>query len=201
MSNNKDAFSNIYDTNAWGPGSGPGSGVGLITPYLSILQRTLDEMKPRRVVDLGCGYFEPYKNLDWSSCGEYLGVDVVERCIKDNHKYENEKRQFVCADWLTDKSLHDGDLVICKDVLQHLPHSDVLSGLRMLANYRWALITNSIILGGEPPNTDIIAGGCRPLNLLLAPYNLRPSKYETWCAYANHVPDVKLSLWVRGQKI
>lgn len=201
MKTTTDAFNDIYENHSWGSGSGPGSVAGLVAPYLTILQRTLDEMKPACVVDLGCGFFDPYKDLDWSQCGQYIGVDVVPQCIKSNRKYENECRRFVCADWLDSDTFHGGDLVLCKDVLQHLPHTDVMAGLRAIVNYRWALITNSVILGTEPPNTDIVAGGCRPLNLLLPPYNIRPSKYESWCAYGNMVPDVKLSILVPGPKI
>src|SRR6185503_8651970 len=110
-------FETIYESGGWGHGSGPGSAVEGLGPYHRYLQALLVEKRPKKVVDLGCGYFEPYSMIDWQDA-DYIGIDVVERCIKANLRYFETRRIFMLADWCNMEDLPEADLAICKDVLQ-----------------------------------------------------------------------------------
>jgi hypothetical protein len=147
------------------------------------------------VVDLGCGYFAPYAKTKWGAC-EYIGIDVVEKCIRRNLRYLTPKRTFLQRDWCEMEELPDADLAICKDVLQHWNHQDVCRGLERLSKYPFVLITNSIICGRRVVNGDIRTGGFRPLNVSLPPYSLRAKESKEYRVVTNVEMDRKLIfLW------
>jgi SAM-dependent methyltransferase len=177
-------FETIYRNGGWGRGSGPGSAVEGLGPYHRYLQALLLEKRPKKIVDLGCGYFEPYARLDWQDA-DYVGIDLVEHCIKANKRYSAARRVFRLADWCNVDDLPDADLAICKDVLQHWCHADVCKGLARLSRYRICLITNSIVLGTLRVNGDIQNGDVRPLDLLLKPYSLLASACATYEVITN----------------
>jgi len=168
---------------------------GGLAAYLRFLQRLLRSRRPSRVVDLGCGYFSPYANMDWGDC-EYIGIDVVEKCIRQNLCYATPKRAFLCRDWCEMEEWPEADLALCKDVLQHWSHHDVCRGLTRLSKYPLVLITNSIQCGGRMVNADIGPGGFRPLNVSLPPYSLHATETRTYRVGTNSEMDKKLIfLW------
>jgi SAM-dependent methyltransferase len=186
-------FEAIYQKGLWGKGSGPGSSVNGLAHYHDVLQKLLGDKRPGTVVDLGCGYFEPYAKLDWEDW-YYVGIDIVERCIKANSLFSGPKRVFRIGDWSNMEDLPDADIAICKDVLQHWCHLDICRGLERLSRYPCCLITNSVILGSRPVNHDIPNGDVRPLDLLAKPYSLRVSACETYEVPANPEFDRKQTL-------
>ena len=77
--------------------------------------------------------------------------------------------QFDVVNAITD--LPSADLVICKDVLQHLPLADVAALLRYFRQRcRFALVTNDIY-PAVATNEDIAPGGWRALRLDQPPFN------------------------------
>jgi SAM-dependent methyltransferase len=147
------------------------------------------------VVDLGCGYFAPHADMDWGDCA-YIGIDIVEKCARQNLRYSTPKRAFLCCDWCAMAELPQADLALCKDVLQHWNHHDVCRGLARLSKYPLVLITNSMECGGRVVNADIGTGGFRPLNVSLPPYSLRATQTRTYRVATNSEMDKKLIfLW------
>jgi len=69
--------------------------------------------------------------------------------------------------------LPGGDLLIAKEMLQHLPNKTVTEYIAVIAHrYRFALLTDAI----EPverPNTDSDFGDWRPLRLDRPPFSAR----------------------------
>src|SRR5688572_10419327 len=76
-------FSEIYARHEWGAGSGPGSLPESTREYRRVLQRLFWALRPCRVLDVGCGYFDPYAELDWKGV-EYVGLDVVPAVVESN---------------------------------------------------------------------------------------------------------------------
>jgi SAM-dependent methyltransferase len=168
---------------------------GGLDAYLRFLQQILRTCRPSRVVDLGCGYFSPYANLDWGDC-QYIGIDVAAKCIRQNLPYSTPKRAFVHRDWCNMAKLPEADLALCKDVLQHWSHHDVCRGLVLLSKYPLVLITNSMVCGRGVVNADIGTGGFRPLNVAKPPYSLRAKKSQVYRVKTNAEMDKKLLfLW------
>lgn len=181
-------FSEIYLSHSWEgkSRSGPGSDLENAKFYLDVLARFIKEPKNsiHSVVDIGCGDWSLAKDINWEGIN-YLGIDIVPELIVDlNETYACENINFINADLVHDE-LPTADLIIVKDVLQHLSNKSVEVFLTKLNSYRFAIITNDIRkvftkkwtfgLIKTPlaqPNTDIEDGGSRPLKLIEAPFNL-----------------------------
>jgi glycosyltransferase involved in cell wall biosynthesis/SAM-dependent methyltransferase len=183
-------FSGIYARDQWGNGSGPGSSMRVVKPYIAYLEQFLREHEIKSVLDVGCGDWQFSKTVDWGDA-EYLGVDVVESVIHANEAaYGSEKVSFWWIDAF-DADLPAADLLILKDVLQHWSNAEILAFLPRLANYRYVLITNCY--GAE--NADITTGDYRPLDITRAPFNLPATQVlsfgQEW--------DKRVFLWTRAE--
>jgi len=168
---NKKVFSKIYKEDLWQGGSGGGSKVENVKEYVDVLQKYIDKPEVKTVLDLGCGDWQFSKFLDLSSVS-YLGVDVVESIIESNStSYSASNIKFISRD-ITTYEVPKADLIICKDVLQHLCNKDVVTILvKIITSSKFSLITNDF----NPDNTenkDIDNGNYRCLDLTLSPFYL-----------------------------
>ncbi len=164
-------FTSIYERNIWGNGSGEGSSLTKKDPYVRLLEQFIQEKQIRRVVDVGCGDWQFSRLVDWQG-SEYLGIDVVASVIAANQKiFATPTIRFICADPLEPEFVFPpADLIIIKDVLQHLSNAHVLTLLEKLkqSSARYALITNDY----DTRNPDIPNGDTRPLDVRRPPFNL-----------------------------
>lgn len=161
-------FDEIYRTDAWGHGSGVGSLPLATGPYRAFLQAFLRDNHVRSVVDLGCGDMQTSARLDWTGV-DYLGVDASPDMVRRN-KLRFRARGLHFATFTSYDALPPADVLLAKDVLQHLPNADVHAVLG-LRRYRFLLLTNCV--AGEGANEDIAPGGFRPLRLADPPFSGR----------------------------
>ena len=168
---NKKVFSKIYKEGLWNEGSGDGSKIENVGEYVDVLQKYIDKPEIKTVLDLGCGDWQFSKFLDLSSV-LYLGVDVVDSVIDSNiDLYSASNIDFISRDIIT-YELPQVDLIICKDVLQHLSNRDVISVLiKIIKSSKFALITNDFN-PESTSNIDIENGDYRYLDLTLSPFFL-----------------------------
>jgi 2-polyprenyl-3-methyl-5-hydroxy-6-metoxy-1,4-benzoquinol methylase len=168
---NKEVFSKIYKEDLWHGGSGAGSKIENVKEYVDILQKYIDKPEVKTVLDLGCGDWQFSKFLDLSSVS-YLGVDVVDSVIDSNiNLYSASNIDFINRD-ITTYEVPQVDLIICKDVLQHLCNKDVISVLvKIIKSSKFALITNDFN-PESTSNIDIENGDYRYLDLTLSPFFL-----------------------------
>ena len=168
---NKKVFSKIYKEDLWNEGSGDGSKIENVREYVDVLQKYIDKPEIKTVIDLGCGDWQFSKFLDLSSV-LYLGVDVVDSVIDSNiDLYSASNIDFISRDIIT-YELPQVDLIICKDVLQHLSNKDVISVLiKIIKSSKFALITNDFN-SESTSNIDIENGDYRYLDLTLSPFFL-----------------------------
>lgn len=167
----EDVFQDIYDNDLWTNGSGPGSTPQSTIEYRAFVERFIIENDVRTVTDLGCGDWQFSRLMDWSQC-DYVGFDVVTSVIERNRKlYARDNVRFEKLNNIAE--LPGGDLLLSKEVLQHLPNELILEYLMQIRRkYRLALLTNAI----EPldsANREITAGDWRPIRLDRAPFLLR----------------------------
>lgn len=164
-------FDDIYKGDSWGFGSGHGSLPSVTKGYRAYLETFIKENNIKSIVDYGCGDWQFSRYIDWGDAS-YLGVDIVERVINDNNKkYANKhvKFQHIAPN---DKSIPQADLLIIKDVLQHMSEKDVKAFLeKTLPKFRYALITNCIEPRGDI-NASIATGEFRPLDLRQKPFDI-----------------------------
>lgn len=155
-------FTRVYQ------GSGVGSRPDRTVEYRAFLSQFLVRNQIRSVVDLGCGDWQFSRYLDWSGI-DYLGLDVVPAVIDaNNRQFSADNIRFEL--FQAPERLPPADLLLCKDVLQHLPNRLVKAYLAAFrGKYKYALVTNDEE-PAELQNTDIEVGGWRTLRLDRAPF-------------------------------
>ena len=167
-SNVKDVFESIYENAIWGGGSGAGSDLSRTVVYVAYVQHIMDKYSVKSVVDIGCGDWRFSKYIDFSGC-KYLGVDIVESVISANIKnYGNNNIIFQLGN-ATEFEIPKCDLLLCKDVLQHLSNKNVRAILHKSRVATRALFTNDFY----PVNEDCNDGDTRPLNIASAPFDMK----------------------------
>ncbi|OYV35430.1 MAG: hypothetical protein B7Z80_18415 [Rhodospirillales bacterium 20-64-7] len=162
------AFAKVYADGKWGNGSGPGSLPKNTVSYRALLENFMADNGIRTVTDLGCGDWQISRHVNWSGV-QYTGLDAVPDVIANNLKAFGSVN--IAFDVSTQPGdLKGGDLLIAKEVLQHLPNALIVAYLEAIkTRYRFALVTNSIAPGAHF-NHDIAAGACRPLKPYLSPF-------------------------------
>jgi len=183
--NYEEAFTKAYEDPAiWQKEyvgtSGSGSTPKNARPYQELLQRFLATHDIHSVIDLGCGDWQFSRLINWTGI-EYLGLDIVPKVIKANQeKYRAANIHFFTANFI-DIDLPKSDLLVCKDVLQHLPVQDIKRFLKKTGKYKYCLITNDVDpLTLTSDNCDIPAGHYRPIDLTEAPFCLKARKILTY---------------------
>ena len=192
-------FSHIYKTGEWGTNadgegiSGMGSLPANAIPYLSMLQEFLVKYRIQSVVDVGCGDWELSKLIDWRSI-DYRGYDAAKEVIENiTARYGQANRTFFACDAIH-ADLPQADLLICKDVLQHLPNSFIYDIIPQLPKYKYCLITNDIDYGplyDRKLNADIQMGLGRCVDLTMPPFNVKGIPFMRYIS-DGHVKEVLL---------
>jgi SAM-dependent methyltransferase len=198
-------FDTIYETNEWGFGSGPGSLPSTTRLYRAFLEDFLVKHNIGSVLDYGCGDWQFSRLVDWHGA-HYTGVDVVKTVIDRNIRKYASPRAVFRAIGPADFGTPAADLLIAKDVLQHLTGSQIESFVKnILPRHKFALVTNCVN-PAERINCDIATGGFRPLDLRKHPFNLPaesvlefsvPAKFS-WRRMRKYHASMKMTLLVRN---
>ncbi len=156
-------FDSMYQPG--GTGSGIGSSPSYTEGYRAFLEAFMRDHAIESVLDLGCGDWQFSQLVDWGSRW-YVGVDEVASLVKRLEKEHGSPfRHFV-----TKPTIRTFDLVICKDVMIHLPNAEVVKLLAKLARHKHLLLVNDI---APLPNADCLRGHYRPLDVTAEPFNLK----------------------------
>jgi len=123
------AFDKIYEGNFWGFGSGHGSLPAVTRGYRDFIEKFLQANKIRSVVDYGCGDWQFSRLIDWKGA-HYTGLDIAKKVIESNNqKYASGDVEFLAIE-PSDNEIPSADLLITKDVLQHLTRNEIERFLR-----------------------------------------------------------------------
>jgi SAM-dependent methyltransferase len=169
-------FNRIYAEGTWGKDvagkgtSGTGSTLEITREYRAYLEDFIKTHKITSVVDAGCGDWTFSSAIDWGGAS-YLGVDIASDVIATvRARHEKGNITFQVGD-ITD-DLPAADLLISKDVLQHLSntlvHNFIRNNLRT-GKYKWVILTND--RGSK--NSDVESGGYRAIDLSAPPFDVR----------------------------
>ena len=209
---NNHAFSEIYDNHVWQGRSlsGPGSDAERTIEFRSLLEQFLKEHDIRSVVDIGCGDWSYSQLIDWTGI-KYVGIDAVDSVIKKNiYQHAKPNISFLNID-ATHQNIPEADLLIVKEVLQHLPTQDVHSILAKAKAYPFAIFINDISHHVRaswkqlwrwqsvcPTNCDIEPGGYRLLALREPPFSLTAKHLLTYQnEYKGRRWEKEVLLWTR----
>ena len=169
-------FNRIYAEGTWGRDvagkgiSGTGSTLEITREYRAYVEDFLKTHAVKSVVDAGCGDWSFSRAINWGEAS-YLGVDIASDVIAAvRNKHESGKIKFQVGDISGD--LPAADLLISKDVLQHLSndlvHKFIRNNLRT-GKYKWVILTND--RGSK--NNDVASGGYRAIDLAAPPFDVR----------------------------
>jgi len=173
-----EAFHNVYESGRWGGTSGAGSKPENAAQYLSILQKFFKDPQYNKIVDFGSGDWQLMSNIYIPNDKEYLGYDVSTVILEKTKHHSKENIKFHHTSGVRDfvQQGVKGDLIIVKDVLQHMQTEDIKIFIEeVLPNYKAALITNDY----KPHPRKGINGdlkklvGHRSLDLRQEPFNLQ----------------------------
>ena len=158
------AFQTIYTEQRWSDGSGPAD----TTEYRAFIERFIDANSIRSITDFGCGDLHFSHLINWWQ-GEYLGLDIVPGTVDRNRtRFAVPNVRFEQLTAIED--IPSGDLLLSKEVLQHLPNQTIIDYLAVIRKkYRFAILTNAI--APTSANTDVVTGSWRPVRLQDAPFN------------------------------
>ena len=169
-------FNRIYAEGTWGKDvagkgtSGTGSTLEITREYRAYVEEFIRTHNVKSVVDAGCGDWGFSSKIDWGQAS-YLGVDIASDVIATvRSKYEKGNVTFQVGN-ITDE-LPDADLLISKDVLQHLSNSLVQKFVRnnlRRGKYKWVILTNDRTNG----NPDIESGTYRAIDLAAPPFEVK----------------------------
>jgi SAM-dependent methyltransferase len=171
-----DTFNRVYSEGVWGKDvtgqgvSGSGSTLEITRQYRAYVEDFVKTHAVKSVVDAGCGDWTFSSAMDWGDAS-YLGVDIASDVIEAvRKKYEKGRITFQVGD-ITEE-LPAADLLITKDVLQHLSNELVQKFIRnslRKGKYKWVILTNDRGSG----NPDIEPGGYRAIDLAAPPFAVR----------------------------
>lgn len=195
---------NFFDDNyRAGRDSGPGSLVSSTATYRYILESFIRLNGVHSVLDLGCGDWQFSKLIPWDSYDvSYFGLDVSPLIIQKNAAtFGSERRQFkVIREPSEILGLGRFDLVICKDVLIHLPNSVANEYLDVfLAVARYALITVDAF-PSDGINGDITLGDYRAMDIRKPPFSRNSSIIAEYVNFTGHTFWVKHVHLLTGQQ-
>ncbi len=166
-------WDSYYTDNGSGYGSGLGSLVASTPDYRHLVENFLRLNQPRRVLDVGCGDWQSTKLVPWQAYDiVYVGVDVSPLIIQANTtKFASEATTFQTVAKPADiETLGQFDLIICKDVLQHTPNAVVSAYLEIFRRISKASLVTNDIFPSDRLNSDIDAGGWRPIDIRRPPF-------------------------------
>lgn len=198
-------FAAVYREAKWGSApdgdfySGSGShDPTVVLPYIEVVKGFLQSLpRPPSLVDLGCGDFNVGRQLR-PCCDKYIGCDVVPDLIARNRtKFGELDVDFRCLD-ITGDGFPEGDVVLLRQVLQHLSNAQILNVLPKLSQYRFLLLTEHIPADPEfQPNLEKPAGATVRLSrasgvvLTKAPFNLKARSERVICSNLQPIGHLK----------
>lgn len=199
---NQDCFTDIYKNHKWGGDSdfysGPGSHrESIIRPYIQLLVRLILNNELHRVVDFGCGDFHIMGQVlkvvrEKGFACDYTGIDVVQDLISHHvEEFGDADTRFLCADASApDTMLPDGDILIVREVLQHLTNADIAKILAKATKYHYILDTEGIYEGqGVRYNLDIKTGPYTRANKISGVYLEQPPYNKRNIVHLLRVPE------------
>ncbi len=167
MSTAADVFTDIYERHVWGDGSGGGSVPEHLPEYRALVESIVYMHNVKRVLDIGCGLGWLAASIDWQGAW-YIGMDAV-AAVAEQMKRHGPQGEVILGDALI-AELPPADLVLLKEVTQHLDNASVLHLLGRLMDY--PLVLHTSVCSGVGTNAPIKMGETRGVDLRLSPFDL-----------------------------
>ncbi len=171
---------------------------------------------------MGCGDWQMWPAHMFDCIDKYVGFDVVESVIERNRAaFGSSRVEFHLAD-ATQTSLPQADMLLCKDVLQHLPNVAVHEFLAKAvekypivvvcddiwreskSSVRWRRLARGMLnllttYPNQRVNEDILLGEYRPIDYALVPFSDLPLVRQlTYQVFVSPSRKVQKVIWSAG---
>ncbi len=160
--------------------SGPGSAQSAAHACLQMIDAVIEEYGVSSILDLGCGDWNWLRKARWRQSGnlDYEGWEAHADMVDDlNRAFGSASTRFLVSD-ITTASYPRADLVICRDVLFHLPvalATKVIGAVRDLRSLFISTSYPSVAANQDVrPYLPIENWGFYRTNLDIAPFDLKP---------------------------
>jgi hypothetical protein len=194
----KQRFTEIYNKNLFNGDesrSGTGSSLRETEIVRKELPKLLKDFNITTMVDAPCGDWNWMKTTDLSSLSKYIGIDIVEKIIKDNKRYSDEKIEFKSCDLIED-DLPKADLILCRDCLVHLVYDDIFKALKNFKKSGSKYLLTTTFPSFKKNQELIVAHIWRALNLELEPFFFKKPIYHIIEGnFGEEFQDKVLALW------
>jgi hypothetical protein len=177
----EETFSSIYAEETWSdklpgmPRSGRGALPGHAKTVIEFITARIESGDVRSIMDIGCGDLTWVSTIPQVTSGQipYVGYDVVPELIAEHRQLGWGEFRF--GDLTAPGFRVHADLVLVKDVLFHLRDEQVVRALANLRASEWRLLLTSSSPNESNADREFDRWHFAPLNLLIAPYDLRPA--------------------------
>jgi len=159
--NSTTIFTDVYNNAMWSLDksdiycSGDGSSKDqIVIPYIDAVEKFITQLdfKPN-ILDIGCGNFLVGSKTR-HNFNEYIAIDVVPHVIEYiKNKYSSLNVNFGVLDAVTEE-LPDADIVIIRQVFQHLSNEAIATILHKLTKYEYLILTEHVPKGNFIPNIN-----------------------------------------------
>lgn len=185
-------FGQVYSHHYWGAEAGKEffSGTGshdeaFVEPYIKAVTGFLVDLENKPVmVDLGCGDFHIGLQLSQFS-RRYHACDIVPELVEKLRAASRlDNVVFHCLDASTE-NLPDGEVLIVRQVLQHLSNAVIQRIIQQFVRYRYVIVTEHLPLVEFEANLDKPNGPDSRLrwhsgvDVLLPPFSVNLMQSET----------------------
>jgi phage anti-repressor protein len=144
---NERIFTEIYDKGFWGKGdsesplSGEGSLPDNATPYVKFVRKVIEDYGVKSVVDFGHGDWRMWRDYKFEDV-HYVGIDVAKGLSERvNKTHPGKKRHFFHSSKFAE-NLPNADLLISKEVLQHLSNIDAAREIERFTRFDRIIVAN-----------------------------------------------------------
>lgn len=158
-----EVFDTIYAQNYWGGeageyNSGPGTTNTNTSRYIEMITEFIKENTIKNIFEIGCGDFRIMSKVLKRVDVYYTGGDIVSKLIdRNNREFSNNKIKFIKINAVDDE-LPQAEMLIIRQVLQHLSNDQIKSILKKSAVYKYVLITEHVPVDCSRYNVDKEAG-------------------------------------------
>lgn len=154
--------------------SGPGSSIKNTIEARNLIKKTIEKYNIKSILDLGCGDWNWFRLINLEGIS-YEGWDACEDMITSNQlNFKEDNINFKTYDIVLSE-YPDVDLIICRDVLFHMPTnlaSKIIKKSKFASKYFISTSFREVELNkGIGLNND---WGYYPINLNATPFNLEP---------------------------
>jgi hypothetical protein len=165
-------FTHIYKSKFWLLGesvSGPGSELRVTQRMRPQLSALIKRFGITSIADAPCGDLHWMRYVDLGTC-RYIGYDIVQELIERNTELFGDTKEFRHFN-LVDNVIEQADMIICRDMLAHLTHEQIVKALRNFkkSGSKYILMTTGLTTKDNSP--DITTGEVRRINFELPPFN------------------------------